>query len=157
MSPNIPILALVLYPFLYVLPLNLVRFQWGFKKGLAPMPPEMEERAEAADRLVRFVSHAILLAVVVLLMHGSPISEYEVGLTADNWKSALGMGVLLSLFPLGLSELVLRNLPPEEFRKELESRGPVAAWCGLTTLGSFSHELWRAFCIVALIRLGLSA
>ncbi len=121
------------------------------------MPPEMEERAEAADRLVRFVSHAILLAVVVLLMHGSPISEYEVGLTADNWKSALGMGVLLSLFPLGLSELVLRNLPPEEFRKELESRGPVAAWCGLTTLGSFSHELWRAFCIVALIRLGLSA
>ncbi len=157
MSPNIVIFALVLYPLLFVLPLNLVRFQWGLKKGLAPMPPEMEERAEAADRLVRFVSHAILLAVVVLLMHGSPISEYEVGLTADNWKSALGMGVLLSLFPLGLSELVLRNLPPEEFRKELESRGPVAAWCGLTTLGSFSHELWRAFCIVALIRLGLSA
>ncbi len=135
MSPNIVIFALVLYPLLFVLPLNLVRFQWGLKKGLAPMPPEMEERAEAADRLVRFVSHAILLAVVVLLMHGSPISEYEVGLTADNWKSALGMGVLLSLFPLGLSELVLRNLPPEEFRKELESRGPVAAWCGLTTLG----------------------
>src|SRR6266436_6402342 len=142
MSFSIAISALVLYPVLYLLPLNLVRFQWGFKEGLAPMPPEMQERAEAADRVVLFVTHAILLVIFVLLMHGSPISEYEVGLTADNWKPALGRGILLSLFPLGLSELLLRNLPPEKVQKELESRGPVATWCGLTALGSFSHEFW---------------
>jgi len=157
MSPNIAIFALVLYPLLYVLPLNLVRFQWGFRQGLAPMPPELEERAEAADRVVLFVAHVILLMVVVLLMQGSLISAYEVGLTADNWKSALGMGVTLSLLPLGLSELLLSNDPPEVARKEFESRGPVATWCGLIALGSFSHEFWRAFCIVALIRLGHSA
>ncbi len=156
MSSTIPISALILYPLLYILPLNLIRFQWGFKKGLAPMPPEMEERAEAADRLVLFVTHAILSVVVVLLMHGSPISTYEVGLTTDNWKPALGMGILFSLFPMGLSKLLLQNLPHEKVRKELESRGPVATWCGLTALGSFSHEFWRAFCIIALNRLGLS-
>ncbi len=151
---RIPISALLLYPVLYLLPLNFVRFQWGFKEGLSRMPPEMEERAEATDRAVRFVTDVILLVVVVLLMHGSPISGYDVGLTADNWRPALGMGILLSLFPLGLSELLLRNLPPEKVQKELESRGPVATWCGLIALRSFSHEIWRAFCIASLIRLG---
>src|SRR5229473_7081638 len=139
MSFSIPISALLLYPVLYLLPLNLVRFRWGFEEGLAPMPPEVQEKAEAADRVVLCVTHVILLVVVVLLMHGSPISGYDVGLTADNWKPALGMGILLSLFPLGLSELLLRNLPPEKVRTELEWRGPVATWCGLTALGSFSH------------------
>jgi predicted RNA-binding Zn-ribbon protein involved in translation (DUF1610 family) len=157
MSFGIPISALLLYPILCLLPLNLVRFRWGFEAGLAPMPPEVQEKAEAADRLVLCVIHVILFAIVVLLMQGSPISEHEVGLTADYWKPALGMGILFSLFPLGLGELLLRNMPPEKFREEPESRGPLAAWCGLNTLGSFTHEFWRAFCIVTLIRLGLSA
>ena len=84
MSLSIPISALVLYPFLYLLPFNVVRFRWGFETGLAPMPPEVQERAEAADRVVLCVTHVILLVVVVLLMRSSPISAYEVGLTADN-------------------------------------------------------------------------
>jgi predicted RNA-binding Zn-ribbon protein involved in translation (DUF1610 family) len=156
MSFSIPISALVLYPFLYLLPLNLVRFRWGFEEGLAPMPPEVQEKAEAADRVVLCVTHVILLVTIVLLMRGSPISQYDVGLTANNWKSALGMGILFSLFPLGLSELLLRNMPTEKVRKETESHEPVAAWYGLNTLGSFTQEFWRAFCIVSLIRAGLS-
>jgi len=157
MPLNVVVLALVLYPLLYVLRINPIRFQWGFKNGLAPMPPEVEEKAQAADRIVLFVGDLILLVVVVLLMHGSLISAYQVGLTTDNWKSTLGMGVMLSLLPIGLSELLLSNVPPEAARKEFESHGPVAAWCGLIAFGSFSHEFWRAFCVVALIRLGLSA
>src|SRR5216683_4521959 len=157
MSFSILISALVLYPFLYLLPLNLVRFRWGFEEGLAPMPPDVQEKAEAADRVVLCVTHVILLVTIVLLMRGSSISQYDVGLTADNWKSALGMGILFSLFPLGLSELLLRNMPTEKVRKEPESHGPVAAWYGLNTLGSFTQEFWRAFCIVSLIRAGLSA
>src|SRR5258708_10934686 len=157
MSFSILISAIVFYAFLYLLPFNVVRFRWGFERGLAPMPPEVQERAEAADRVVLCVTHIILLVVVVLLMRSCLISAYEVGLTADNWKPALGMGILFSLFPLGLSELLFRNMSPEKVREEPESRGPVAAWYGLNTLGSFSHEFWRAFCIVSLIRLGLSA
>jgi predicted RNA-binding Zn-ribbon protein involved in translation (DUF1610 family) len=121
------------------------------------MPQEVQEKAEAADRLVLCVTHVILLVVVVLLMYGSPISAYEVGLTGDNWKPALGMGILFSLFPLGLGELLLRSMLPEKVREEPESRGPLAAWYGLNTLGLFAQEFWRAFCIVSLIRLGLSA
>jgi predicted RNA-binding Zn-ribbon protein involved in translation (DUF1610 family) len=121
------------------------------------MPPEIQEKAEAADRVVLCITQVILLVVVALLIHGSLISVYEVGLTADNWESALGMGVLLSLFSLGMSELLLRNVPPENVQKEPESRGPVAAWYGIKTLGSFTHEFWRAFCIVSLIRLGVPA
>src|SRR5579864_9289553 len=99
MSFSIPISALLLYPILYLLPLNLVRFRWGFEQGLAPMPPEVQEKAETADRVGLFVTHIILLVVVALLMYGSPISAYQIGLTVDNWKPALGMGVLFSLFP----------------------------------------------------------
>jgi len=157
MSPHVVILGLVLYPLLNVLRINPIRFQWGFKNGLAPMPPEFEERAQAADRALLFIVDLILLLVVILLMHSSLISAYEVGLTADNWKSAFGMGAMLSLPLLGLRELLLSNVPPEVARKEFESRGPVATWCGLIALGSFSHEFWRAFCIVALVRLGISA
>lgn len=156
MSYSTTISALVSYPLLYLLPLNLVRIRWGFEKGLTPMPPEVEEKAEAADRLAVCITHVVLLVVVVLLMSGSPISAYEVGFTADNWKPALGMGVLLSLFPLGLITLLLRNIPPG-VREEPESRGPIATWFGVITLGSFAHEFWRAFCIVSLIRLGFPA
>jgi hypothetical protein len=154
---NITISVLLLYPVLYLLPLNLVRFRWGFEQGLAPMPPEVQEKAKTADRIELSVKHAILLAVVVFLIHGSPISTHEVGLTTDNWKAALGVGILFSLFPLGLTKLRLRNMPPEKVLEESQSRGPVAAWCGLNTLASFSNEFWRAFCIVSLIRLDLSA
>lgn len=157
MSLNAVILALVLYPLLYVLRISPIHVQWVFKKGLAPMPPELEKRAEATDRVMLFFADLILLVVVVLLMHGSLTSAYEVGLTSENWKSALGMGAMLSLLPLGLIELLLPKVPPEVAGKEPESCGPVATWCGLITLGSFSAEFWRAFCIVALIRLGLSA
>jgi predicted RNA-binding Zn-ribbon protein involved in translation (DUF1610 family) len=156
MSLSIPISALVLYPFLYLLPLNLVRFRWGLEAGLAPMPPEVREKAEAAERVVLCATHIILLTVVVLLMRSSPISVYEVGLTTENWKAAVGMGVLFSLFPLGLNELALRNVPPEKVLDQSESRGPAAVWYGLITIGSFTNEFWRAFCIVTLMRLGLS-
>jgi len=156
MSLRTPISALVLYPFLYLLPLNLVRFRWGLEAGLAPMPPEVREKAEAADRVVLFVTHIILLSAVVLLMRSSPISVYEVGLTTENWKAAVGMGILFSLFPLGLNELALRNVPPEKVLDQSESRGPAAVWYGLITVGSFTNEFWRAFCIVTLMRLGLS-
>jgi predicted RNA-binding Zn-ribbon protein involved in translation (DUF1610 family) len=157
MSFSITISALLLYPVLYPLPLNLVRFRWGVEHGLAPMPPEVQEKAEAEDRIELIVKHAILLVVVVFLIRGSAISTHEVGLSTDNWKLALGIGVLFSLFPLGLVKLLLRNMPPEMVREKPESRGPLAAWYGLNTFGSFTGELWRAFCIVSLIRMGLPA
>ena len=153
MSALAAVSLLVFYPLLMNLPLNLVRFQWGFKRGLAPMSPDVQKQAEAADRMVLYVSYFILLAVVVALLNRSRFSVYAVGLTIGNWKSAIALGALSSLLFISLESII----PAEKLREEAESQGSFASWCGLTVLGSLSVELWRAFCIVSLIRLELSS
>ena len=153
MSVTTTILALVLYPLLSSLPFNPVRFRWGFSQGLAPMPPEVQERAEAADRTVLLLIYVTLLTVGAVLLHGSSISVDTVGLNANNWKSAIALGVFMSFLSVGIVGL----MPPGELRKGLEARGSLAMWCGLRALEAFSVEFWRALCIVALIRLDLSA
>ncbi len=145
--------TLVSYPLLTSLSPNPVRFQWGFSRGLAPMPPEVQERAEAADRTALLLIYVTLLIVMALLLHGSSISVDTLGLNANNWKSAIALGVLLSFLPVGLVVL----LPAEQLRKSPEAHGPLTMWCGLGALGSFSVEFWRALCILALIRLDFSA
>ena len=75
MSITTTILAVALYPLLSSLPLNPVRFRWGFSQGLAPMPPEVQERAEAGDRTVLLLIYVTLLMVGALLLHGSSISR----------------------------------------------------------------------------------
>jgi hypothetical protein len=142
---------LVFYPLLMNLPLNLVRFQWGFKHGLAPMSPDVQREAEAADRMVLYISYFILLAVVVTLLKRSQFSVYAVGLTIANWKSAIALGALASFVFVSMESII----PAEKLREEAESQGPLASWCGLTVLGSVSVELWRVFCIATLVRLDL--
>src|SRR5271170_1105988 len=129
MSFSVAISVLLLYPLLYLVPLNLVRFRWGFEQGLVSMPTEVRLKAEGIDRMVLWGTRLILLTIVALLLHGSLISAYEAGLTTDNWKSALGMGILFSIFPVGLGQQLLRNRPNAEVRKDLESRGLLATWC----------------------------
>jgi hypothetical protein len=153
MSVTITILAIVLYPLLSSLPFNPVRFQWGFSRGLAPMPPEVQERAEAGDRTVLLLIYVTLLMAGALLLHGSSISADSVGLNANNWKSSIALGVFMSFFSVGIVGL----MPAEELQKSLEARGSLATWCGLRVLEAFSVEFWRALCIVALIRLDFSA
>lgn len=155
MSVSTPILTLLLFPLLYVLPLNLVRLRWGVSQGLAPMPPEVQEMAERTDRIVQLVIQLTLLTTVLVLIRGSSISMYAVGLTANNWRSVIALGALVSFIPLGLGEVLNRNLSAAELRKNPESKGSAATWYALTVVSSFSTELWRAFCITALIRLDL--
>lgn len=156
MSASTTLLALIICPLLFNLPLNLVRLRWGFRQGLASMPAEVEERAMAADRVTFLVAHLLLILAVLLLLHGSSISAYAVGLTVSNWESAIALGALLGYVPLGLSAF-LRFVSASKLPADPESRGSLAFWCGLAVLGPFSTELWRAFCITALIRLDLSA
>lgn len=156
MSSTTTLLVLITCPLLFNLPLNLVRLRWGLEQGLAPMPPEVEERATAADRVASLVARLLLMTAVVFLLRGSSISEDAVGLTVNNWESAVALGALLGCVPLGLLAF-LRFVSPSKLPADPESRGSLAFWCGLAVLGPFSTELWRAFCIAALIRLDLSA
>jgi hypothetical protein len=151
------ILVIVSYPLLYILPLNLVRFQWGFHHGPAPMPPEVQERAEAADRTVLFLIYFTLLTVGSLLLHRSGISASCIGLTTDNWRLAILHGVLAGFVPLGVTALFLApNSFSRILRTEPDARGPLASSCGLIALGSLAVEFWRALCISALIHLNFS-
>jgi hypothetical protein len=68
MSPYVVILDLVLYPSLHVLRINPIRFQWGLKNGLAPVPPEFEERAQAGDRALLFIAEICLRRVRLLTL-----------------------------------------------------------------------------------------
>ncbi len=79
--------------------------------GSAPMPPEIEAKAEFADRTAIFVIHLMLFVLVALSMRGSSISFREVGFSLGNWKPALGMGLMFSLFFVGLGELILSRVP----------------------------------------------
>jgi hypothetical protein len=158
MPPAIVIPALFIYPLVYLFAFgfNPIRFRWGFRKGLTPMSPEVQEEAEAVDRLVLLIARLILVTTVVFLMRGARISASDLGFTAENWRFPVEMGVVLSLIPVGLNAMLVRRAS-KAAQTDLERRGPVTTWCGLIALGSFSSELWRAFCIVALIRLGLAA
>jgi hypothetical protein len=149
-------IALALYPVLYSLPLNWVHFRWGVRRGLAPMPPDVEEHAKSVDREVLLIMHGALLAAVVYLLRGSSISTDAVGLSWNNWKSALALGALCSLAPLGTGALTYRRLSPDKREEDRESSGPLAVLLGIILLNAFSQELWRAFCLVGLIRLGIS-
>ena len=137
MSALAAVSLLVFYPLLMNLPLNLVRFQWGFKRGLAPMSPDVQKQAEAADRMVLYVSYFILLAVVVTLLGRSQFSVYTVGLTIGNWKSAIALGALSSLLFISLESII----PVEKLREEAESQGSLASWCGLT---GWSSTRWTS-------------
>jgi hypothetical protein len=155
MSDTLPILALVFYPLLFSLPLNPIRYRWGFQHGFAPMPADVQIRAEAADRRVLFGSHLTLIAVVAFLMHRSTISVDGFGFTTSSWKSAIALGALLSFIPMGMGAFLPKIISSEKLSEEQELHGPLATWCGLSALSSFSHEFWRAFCIAALIRLAV--
>ena len=154
---NTTVFALFLYPVLYTLPFNWVRFMWGMRRGIAPMPPEVEEHAQYVDREVFPLMHGSLLTIVVCLLRSSAISTAAVGLSSNNWKSALALGVLFSLAPLAVGALIQRRTPPDERLKDREARGPVAVWLGIILLKSFAQEMWRAFCIVSLISLNAPA
>jgi hypothetical protein len=144
------LLVLIAYPVLLNLPYNLIRFRWGFSRGLARMPPDVEERAQAADRAADLIFDLLLVTVVLSLLRDSSISSRAAGLTLDNWKHAIALGAAWSFVPLLLFFLFVARSKPQD---EPQSRGPLPVWCGLVLLGGFSTELWRAVCIAALIHL----
>jgi len=158
MSTHSAVLALISYPLLANLPPNVIRFRWGFKRGLAPMPPDVEAQAEAADRAALFVIYLVLLAVIIFFLQRSSIPAYAIGLTTESWKSGIAVGGLLGCVGASVGAVLLRSIAASDKLQEIpESRGPWETWCGLTALASLSVEFWRVFCIVTLVRFDFSA
>jgi hypothetical protein len=120
------------------------------------MPPDVKDRAEAAERMVHFGKYVTVLTAIVLLLNGSSVSVDALGLTANNWKSAIGLGIIVGFIVLGLRTIMLRVVPLDKIRKEAQSHGPLGVWFALELLGSFTTQFWRAFCIITLISIDIS-
>jgi hypothetical protein len=148
MSAETAILALLLYPLLQILSFNWVRFGWGFRRRVGPLAPDGEARARPLDRGLAVVAKVVLIILVVFFLRLSSIPPADIGLTRHTWKSALGYGALIGLFPFPFGALGRKSFPANQ---------PFMLRFGLLLLGSFANEFWRAFCIVALIRLDLAA
>jgi hypothetical protein len=151
-----PVISLILfYPLLLILAANTVHLPWRFQQTL-PQTPRAQEPAKTVSWLVLLATHVILLAVVLALLSRSQIPAEAVGLTTTNWKSAITLAAVLSCVPLSLGVAPQRRGGPGEPEEAEESRGPLAAWCGLAVLSSASIELWRTFCIASLVHSDLS-
>jgi hypothetical protein len=151
-----PVISPILfYPLLLILAANAVHLPWPFQQTL-PQTPGAQEPAKTVSWLVPLATHAILLAVVLALLSRSQIPVEAVGLTTTNWKSAVALAAVLSFIPLSLGVALQRLGGPGESEQAEESRGPLAAWCGLAALSSVSIELWRTFCIASLVHSDLS-
>lgn len=152
MSVTATTLLLLLYPLLNVLPLNVVRFYWGFGKGLTPMPPEVRAKAEATDRTVQFLIYLTLLTVAAFFLRSSAIPPDVVGLNTRGWKGSLALGMLVSFlgWVLAATFQTERNADTPNTKP---SGNLLAIRSGLAVIGSIAVEVWRALCIAALIRL----
>ena len=150
MSASTPIVALVIYLVLYLLPLDPVRFRWAVHRGFAPMPSEVEQKAKELDWLRSLSIQVTLLVTVVLLMRSSSMSLRSIGFSTDNWRSAVTLGAVFGVIPLGLNVLLRRSSAGGR-DDDSYSNVSFSNRYGLAILSTFSSEFWRAFSITALV------
>jgi membrane protease YdiL (CAAX protease family) len=156
MSASTPILALVIYLVLYLLPLNPVRFRWGVHRGLTPMPPEIEEKAKHLDWVANLSVKLTLIATIIVLARTSSLSLHAVGVSASNWRKALLFGLLFSAIDVVLIAFLQGASRPSKNPNPYPEVSSANRY-GLQLLTAFSSEFWRAFSIVALLRSEFSA
>ena len=150
MSIQTAVLALVLQPLIYSLPLNWIPLFRNLHRGLTPAAPEAQARAQEAEHAAVAIKHVVLMTVIVALLRGSAIPAEKVGLTLHNWRSALSLGAFCSLALMLVFRGQRRFPAATEARPGPVTRGAIAVALCVQVLGSASAELWRAFCIVGL-------
>jgi membrane protease YdiL (CAAX protease family) len=151
-------MALAAFPLATWLAPNPIRFSWGFQHGSEPMPIEVRDKAESADRYWYFLVDAITIAFVVGLMLWNGIPANRVGLQLTNWKGGVAVGVAaggLRVLLLGALTKLLPAIAPGKASDMLQ-RGSIRLWGTIFFTGAFSEELWIAFCLVALKTSGRS-
>lgn len=151
--------ALVLYPLVVYLIPNPVGFYWGFTRGRAPMPPEVLKKAERAGRYTLFVMHGFLLTGIFYFVRQHSIPAAHLGLHSERWGICLAIGCLAGLAWVGLQIglIAIFRIPVSRHQKtSYLLRGSFLLWTLISFSSAFAEELWRAFCLVALINTGHS-
>lgn len=152
-------LALASFPAAGWLALNPVRFSWGLHHGFEPMPVEVRDRAESADRYVYFLIDALTIGFVAALMKWNNISLARVGFRSTTWERDVIIGILAGGLLVVLQFAIDRRLPnmPQLKTTDRFERGPVMFWVLVAFVGAPAEELWIAFCLVVMIATGHSA
>jgi predicted RNA-binding Zn-ribbon protein involved in translation (DUF1610 family) len=123
------------------------------KRGFAPMPPDVAERSEKAGRYTVFLIHALVLALILSLMSTHSVPPSGVGLHVDHWPTHLLPGLAAGLFWMGLYGLLLSQSPAlkQSLTADFHRQGSALFWVVEILLGTFTQELWRGFCLFALM------
>src|ERR1700691_4442485 len=159
LSPLTPYEALASFPLATWLAPNPIRFSWGFRHGVEPMPVEVRDKAESTDRYWYFIVDAITIAFVIALMSWNGIPAARVGLRPEQWKSNVIIGVAAGIVSVLFQSLLARFFPnavPGSAADHYRRRS-VRLWVFVFFSGAFAEEFWIAFCLVMLRAAGHSA
>jgi hypothetical protein len=152
MSLTTAVLALLLYPLLYIFPFNLVGFRWGLRRGLAPMPAELQEKHASVERIIQTARHFLLLAAIALLIRGSTISLADVGFNSRNWRDSAPLGIFLGCLLAAFSIRLAQRRWLQASAQAGVAQPPIGIGVGIRLLSAVATIVWQAFCIVALTR-----
>lgn len=152
MASWIPYLGLAIFPLASFVPFNLVRFSWGYHHGLETMPHDVRAKAETVDRYTWPLTNLLTVLPIIILMNHQRLAAAVVGLRLDLWQLNIALGVSTGLFLVVIQGLLgMLMIPEKEDLDHAEhARGPASLWCLMFLFGTFSEELWLAFCLVAL-------
>jgi len=122
------------------------------------MPPDLLAIAERAGRYTLFAIEALVLGLVLFLLRWQGIGAEQIGLPLQRWGQDLLLGCGAGLVWIGLVAAsfygVARawGVPKTSYYQE----GSVTFWILIALFGAFVEEFWRAFCLLALARIGHS-
>ncbi len=159
MSHLISYLGVGSFPFLALLPFNIVALAWGLRHGSDPMPPDLALKSRKIDNYGSVLRDVILLLAVLGLAAHSGLRPSRIGLTSNAWRLNVLIGVVCGFLQVGLQRLIWMLLPPQE-RYSPRGRELVetskAQWVTASLISVFAQELWIAFSVVTLKQTGHS-
>lgn len=153
-------LVLAIFPLAFFLgfSFNPIQFSWAFHHGLERMPVGVRDRAAAATYWCSFLTDALTVGCIALLMLRNSVAIARVGLHLKEWAANAALGVVAAIL-LILSQLIVARLIPTGpgTFAHAAKRSSVLLSAFVFLAGAFSEELWIAFCLVALRSTGHSS
>jgi membrane protease YdiL (CAAX protease family) len=103
-----------------------------------------------------FLAHAILATLLALLVAQSGLSPDDFGIVQDRWKQSFAAGILAAAVWRGFYAAVVYVARPDlrDFSRRWDMRVSFRYWVALSMSSAVVEEVWRAFCLVALMSKG---
>lgn len=138
--------------------MNPVRFYWGLRHGFEPMPVQVREKAESADRYFYFVMYALTSGFVAVLMLHSGVHGARVGLqphhAGSNVAIGIAAGAMLIVIQIILIKLFSKAAQPRT--TDRFQRRSAGLWVSVFLAAAFAEEFWLAFCLASMRATGHS-